>query len=549
VIIIAISVKKALQLPIMKNTRLAAGHGGIENNIKWVTIVEVLEDIKRLEKGEFLVTTGFKLLEDEDRIEIFHDLLRSNFLSGVAIYTSFYMEHIPESFIELADANDLPLIEIPVDINFSEITKAILEQIVNSQMRLLEQSEKIHIELTNLILNDHSLHEVTDRLSQLTASKVIVYNEHFDIIHSKDFFYENNSIETFFTNIVINRHESELSAYLKLSSKKETKKVLHLDNHILTIYPIIAKRICFGWIVMAKPEENWQELNDIAIERASSIYAMEFLKKAAIEETKLRIQSNLLDDIFNKNDANKKFITDRAQKLNYDLSLNQAVFYLTFKEINSNKMDRLYYITEQMLIQKNKQHIIQKKFNSIIFLTNIVGETKKNKYEHCISLANELQKEWRYHFSQSGMMIGIGKDYNQIDQLGKSANEAHYAVQLSDLIHPEANIVHYADLGMYDLLLEMKRNGMNLQSIYEENMTGLLKKSNKEIDLIETMAIYFKNNQSIQHTAEELFIHRHTLRYRLNQIEERTGLNMKSADDRLKLELSVMAYKLEEILE
>ncbi|MFA1820407.1 PucR family transcriptional regulator [Virgibacillus oceani] len=547
----AISVKSALQLPIMKNTKLKAGHAGIDNHIKWVTVIEVLEDIKRLQKGEFLITTGFKLLEDQERLEIFHDLLRSNFLSGVAIYTSFYMERIPDSFTKLADESDLPLIEIPTDINFSQITKAILEQIVNNQLHLLEQSDRIHRELTDLILNDQSLREVTARLSKLTASKMIIYNELYDTLHVQDFQNKNNTIGIFHTNIIINQNELDLSPHLKQSLQKESKVILPLDNYILTIYPILAKRTCFGWIVMVKPQEEWQELNDIAIERASSIYAMEFLKKAAIEETQLRIQSNILDDIFNRTYTNGKIITDRALKLNYDLSLNQAVFHFKFKQedLDTKILDRFYYITEQMLTQKSKQQLIQMKFNSITLLTNVVGNTKIEKYNHCVALAKELMKEWHFRYPNTAIIIGIGKDYDQINEIGKSAVEAQYAIQLSDLIIPDQNIVHYEDLGTYDLLLEMNQKGIDLQEFYKKSISGLLKKSDKEIDLIETMKVYFRNNQSIQQTAEELYIHRHTLRYRLNQVEERTGLNMKSADERLRLELGVMAYNLVRLLD
>lgn len=548
----AITVKNAMKLPIMKNTKLKAGHAGVDNHIKWVTVIEVLEDIKRLQKGEFLITTGFKLLEDQERLEIFHDLLRSNFLSGVAIYTSFYMERIPDSFIALAEESGLPLIEIPEDINFSQITKAILEQIVNNQLYLLEQSDKIHRELTDLILNDQSLKEVTERLSQLTGSNIFIYNELYDIIHSHYDPNENLNIEVSYTNIMINQHETDLSPHLTSSLKNETKVVLRLDHYVLTIYPILARRTCFGWIVMIKPKDEWRKLNDMAIERASSIYAIEFLKKAAIEKTQIRIHSNILDDIFNKNYANEQIIKDRALKLNYDLTLSQAVFHLTFsnaKDTDSKIMDRLYYITEQLFIQKNKQHLIQIKYHSITCLTNVVGETTLDKYNHCVSLAKELMKVWNFHFPDISIIIGIGKDYDQISQIGKSANEAQYAIQLRDLITSKVNIVHYKDLGMYDLLLEMKQNGMNLKRFYEKSIHGLLKKSDKEIDLIETIQVYFKNNQSIQKTAEELFIHRHTLRYRLKQIEERTGLHLKSADDRLQLELSVMVYKLVRLLD
>lgn len=548
---IAISVKNALQLPIMEKTNLLAGKSGINNSIKWVTVVEILEDIERLQKGEFLITTGFDLIEDNERMEVFHNLLKSKLLSGVAIYTSFYMESIPRSFIDLANENDLPLIDIPIDINFSSITKAILEQIVNKQMHLLEQSENIHSELTNLILNDQSLTEVTERLAQLTASKIMIYNEYYDVMYWNNFYQDDTSVNVHKTVITMDEVQIDISEHLLTSMQNESKATVKRNGYIFTIYPIIAKQSCFGWIVMTKQKKQWQELDDIAIERATTIYAMEFLKKIAIEETQLRIQSNLLEDIFSRNYVNERIILDQALKLNYDITLNQTVFHLTFKQIDDidiKVMDKLYHLTEQLLIQKNKQHIIQTKLNSIIFLTNVVGETKEKMYDHAVHLAEAILNEWNFYFPKSLLMIGIGREYNLVDQLGKSAREAQFAVQLGDLIEPVRQVVHYADLGMYDLLLEMKRAGISITSIYEEHIGGLLRDTTKEIDLIETIDVYFKQNQSIQDSAKSLFIHRHTLRYRLNQVEQKTGLDIKSADDRLKLQLGVMAYNLEQLL-
>lgn len=536
----------------MKKTRLIAGHKGLENNIKWVTIVEVLEDIDRLQAGEFLITTGFGLMEDTKRMETFHDLLQSKLLSGIAIYTSFYMKEIPASFIDLANKNKLPLIEIPTDINFSEITKAMLEQIVNNQMHLLEQAENIHRELTNLVLNDRSLAEVTQRLAQLTNSNLVIYNEFYDMIYKYNHYDQGDELIITQTTFSMNGNQIDISEHLIASLKKEAKVNSSFENHTFTIYPIIAKQSCYGWIVMIKLKMHWQELDDIAIEQAAPIYAMEFLKKQAIEETQLRIQSNLLEDIFNKNYTSERAIIDHGLKLEYDLSLNQCVFHITFKnpkDIDVKLVDRLYHLTDQILTLQKKQHMIRTKLQSIIFLTNVAGETKEDQSKQCISVAKEILKSWNYYFPKVEIIIGIGKTYNQIDFLGKSAREAHCAVKLSDLISTNDNVVHYNDLGMYDLLLEMQRKGIHLTSIYEEHIGGLLSEKDKEIDLIETLDSYFKNNQSIQNAAEELFIHRHTLRYRLNQVEVRTGLDIKSTEDLLKLQLGVMAYKLESILE
>src|SRR5699024_3839022 len=110
-------------------------------------------------------------------------------------------------------------------------------------------------------------------------------------------------------------------------------------------------------------------------------------------------------------------------------------------------------------------------------------------------------------------------------------------------------IIHYEDLGMYDFLLNMLHHGMDLKTVYQNNIRGLFHDKEREIDLIETIYIYFKNNQSIQQSADQLFIHRHTFRYRLKQVEKITGLNLKETDDLLKLQIGIMAFKMVSILQ
>ncbi|KRF60291.1 PucR family transcriptional regulator ligand-binding domain-containing protein [Peribacillus butanolivorans] len=120
---------------------------------KWVTIVAVIEDIYRLQDGEFLITTGFGLGENTEKRKEFEKLLSIGKLSGIAINTGFYLMEIPKSFITIANEFTLPLIEIPANINFSMITKELLVQIVNKQSQTFEYSLRIHQDITRLVLD------------------------------------------------------------------------------------------------------------------------------------------------------------------------------------------------------------------------------------------------------------------------------------------------------------------------------------------------------------------------------------------------------------
>jgi carbohydrate diacid regulator len=57
--------------------------------------------------------------------------------------------------------------------------------------------------------------------------------------------------------------------------------------------------------------------------------------------------------------------------------------------------------------------------------------------------------------------------------------------------------------------------------------------------LIKTLKMWFKNHCDSTKTASNLHIHRNTLRYRLNKIMEKTGLNIHSYEEKIILYLAL----------
>lgn len=544
----AISILEAMTLPIMKETKLVAGQGGVENLIKWVTIVEVLEDINRLQEGEFLITTGFGLIESEEKEAEFRKLLGQRKLSGVAIYTGLYLPVIPTSFIDVANEHNLPLIEIPSDINFSMITKAILEQIVNNQMQLIEYSLSIHKELTKLVLENKGAKEISKTLATLTSAAIIVYTD----IQTIDNMVTNN-IDLHIldkTNIKIDGEMFDLKEKLDNCSKISLPTHFHIQNYHVLTYPIVANNQSYGSIVAIKDSAQWREMDDIAVEHAGTVYAIEALRKVAIEETKIRLQGDLLEDIIHDHITNKAYALEQGKKLGYNLSSSQAFFYVYFKEqYEPNELQslepKLFQTVYEVLKKSGQPFIGRSRLESFILLVNILGKTDQEKEQNCYWIAEEIQKQWLYFFQNIPLIIGIGKCYDDINQLSQSAKEAQLAVSLSGLLKKDQTIIHYNELGMYHLLIDMKEAGIDLEKLYLNSLKPLLKHTRRQgTDLLETLEVYIYNNQNIQTTASKLFIHRHTLKYRLKQIETKTGLQLKSPEDQMRIQLAIMAYKL-----
>ena len=62
--------------------------------------------------------------------------------------------------------------------------------------------------------------------------------------------------------------------------------------------------------------------------------------------------------------------------------------------------------------------------------------------------------------------------------------------------------------------------------------------------LVQTIDAYFNFHGNVSQTAESLFIHRNTLLYRLERIQELTGQDLDQADMRLALQLALKVWQL-----
>ena len=58
-------------------------------------------------------------------------------------------------------------------------------------------------------------------------------------------------------------------------------------------------------------------------------------------------------------------------------------------------------------------------------------------------------------------------------------------------------------------------------------------------ELLKTLHVYLRNSMNQIHTANALYIHRNTLKYRLARIVELTGIDLSDGEDTLYLSLSL----------
>lgn len=123
------SVKDILKIPKLRNSKVVAGHKGLDKNIRYVTVMEVPNIVKWLKGDDLLITSLYSIKDDiEKQCNLIRELSKSS-CSCVAIKVGEYVDKIPEELKRIADECELPLIEIPYDLIYIDIIMSVMNLI------------------------------------------------------------------------------------------------------------------------------------------------------------------------------------------------------------------------------------------------------------------------------------------------------------------------------------------------------------------------------------------------------------------------------------
>jgi sugar diacid utilization regulator len=108
----------------------------------------------------------------------------------------------------------------------------------------------------------------------------------------------------------------------------------------------------------------------------------------------------------------------------------------------------------------------------------------------------------------------------------------------------------FEETGAYRLLLPaMSEDPAELEGFYDETVAPLVAYDEQyETELVRTLETFLDADGNVAGTAERLFTHRHTIRYRLERVKELTSLDVGSTDGRERLSLGLKAMRVLGIL-
>ncbi len=197
----------------------------------------------------------------------------------------------------------------------------------------------------------------------------------------------------------------------------------------------------------------------------------------------------------------------------------------------------------QIIVWKNT-----KEFDNVIERTELYHrfKTMLTYYHHFVSILNdeillivdaEIPKLRISALNHSALLkdftLGIGHPVTNIDMLDQSYKVATFIAQENN---PSINSYVYLE----DEYLLKTTDQTAIQLLLDKVMANL---TSDEIETYQKfLTVYEKHNGGINKMAEELFIHKNTVQYRLDKIYEKTGYNPREPKDYYLLKLAFNSW-------
>src|SRR5262245_27463982 len=173
-------------------------------------------------------------------------------------------------------------------------------------------------------------------------------------------------------------------------------------------------------------------------------------------------------------------------------------------------------------------------------VTSIVPGAEPAQLERA---ARALARELSASLPGFHLTVAYGRAVADPADLFRAGQEARLAVNVAEAEGTE--LLSFEDTGSYRLLLPaMSEESGELQRFYTETVEALVAYDEQyETELMRTIEAYLKNDGNVTPTAEQLFTHRHTIRYRLERVRELCGHDITSTEGREKLGLGLKAMR------
>ncbi|OLS39213.1 PucR family transcriptional regulator [Bacillus sp. MRMR6] len=523
-----IPLKNLLKVGGLRECKVIAGHSGIESLVTYVTVMEVPDIVNWLKGNELLLTSLYPIKDDPGAQIQLIEKLNAVGTTALAIKPIRFIDAIPQGMIDKANQYGITLIEIPQEVSYLDILSPAMNAIFNEKVVLQEDLEQATRLLNEISITNSDFNQFISTLSFLTKSKVLLESHipYIQVLNKEECLMPMNAEQ-------IKEIEVIQRPIRMIRQNREGQ------DESCIVAPIIIDGDLYGTITCWNYSLEFMEV-DLAIqEKAASLLSLEFLRKKVRYDIERQYKNDFLRDLLFNQEINLQDLVERGKTFGLREKDSYVCVIISEKEqFNNEVISKSLSEIEASIRVVESEALVGTIRSSILLLL-----PRKNKSDHELKKIIGRIPVLVEQIVQVGIRLGIGSEELGVRGLRKSFREAEKAITLGSKLWNQQSIIYFSNLGVYRLI-GLIEDHQELKHFYNEAMKKLITfDEENELALIPTLEKYFSCNESVKETANQLFIHVNTLKYRLQKIKQVTGLSLQNSEDKLMLQMGLKIHQ------
>jgi purine catabolism regulator len=286
-------------------------------------------------------------------------------------------------------------------------------------------------------------------------------------------------------------------------------------------------------------------------DRAASVLAIELAKQSAVVEARLRVQGDFLSDLLDSTSPPAAQLIERARRLGFDLSRPHLAFVIRPRDLsidnNGRPQSRAYQrfldVTRRRLVLADVATLLRERDGSVQVLMPCPPEVNHADADAVVEWVERLRVNLEAALAPETVPVvaGIGRVPGSDMTHHTAMREASRAADIAASMSPtQLGSLHFARLGALRLIFHLADNP-ELRA-FQRDVLGPLETSDaaRRSEFVRTLEAFLRAGGNHMRAARDLNVHRNTLIYRLERIQELLGgANLEDPEMRLNLQLAL----------
>ena len=536
-----LTVEEIRKLALPLSARILAGEGLLNRPVAWTTVIHPEDDIasKNLQRRELLliapVSSPHKAHSDAELIQ----WAAGAEAAGVAVYGGLSATALAE-----AKAQNLPVLSLADDMRIREVERTVVSLLVDRKGQVERRGTQIYRQLTQISSRNEGMDGLLAAMARLSKKNVIVHDKRLHPISQKlqpQFVDVWDDIELFLKkqdNLPIELHDRH--------------RVIEVDPPVLLqalpvsgvarlVAPIITRNVGRGYLSIIGRERELDEIDQLICEHGAAACALEMAKQKAVNETEKRLRGTFLDRLL-LGDVSLQEALRQGERFQHDMTRTHVAFALGWRGAVSPSLRRLETIVNTIIAAEGAASLVwirEREGEVVVFHATDFS----NPIDSSLDLAEAFSREIKRQLPLSRLSIGLGQVARDVKAWRSSYRDAVQAKELAARLQTDLPLF-IGDLGVYQLIMSL-RDREKLGEFCEHTLGAIIEYDKRQkADLIKSLEAFFAWHGNLSQTAAALIVHRNTLLYRMNRINEIAGIDMSRPETRLALHLALTIRRL-----